>query len=337
MTEQATAVTTDDGLEQAERKLSKAETAFREALAKAYEQATADDKVRAKQLMAPNQGSRQESISSAVAAVIFRDHNLKNRDFNISKAYGFRDAMERGEWKFHHQGLAAYSDGTLADGQHRMGGLALANLQVALEFLVTSDFRKDAIDTIDRSSKRTAGEALEMMGIANGKQKATVAKKAMEYVFEVDNKRRPTYTDPQIERWVTEHDDLLDKALHIGKKSIDNVSDPCLSQMEASLLGALMLMGNWGDQATVSYIASIQQGVATYPESPTVALSKLYMRAKINARKNDRLGWKAKVALAMKGAVYWMEEKTVARMSWNPSKETLPTNIRPIGMYHDAA
>jgi len=159
----------------------------------------------------------------------------------------------------------------------------------------------------------------------------------MDYLFEVDNRRRPTYTDPQIERWVMDHDEELDKALHIGKKSVDNVSDPCLTQAEAALMALLMVLGNWGEQAAVSYIASIQQGVATYPESPTVALSKLYMRAKINARKNDRLGWKAKVALAMKGAQYWMEEKTVARMSWNPSKETLPTNIKPIGIYSDAA
>lgn len=329
--------TTVEGLEQAERKLSKAETAFYNDLNAQYAKATPEDKKAAAALMRSGVGIRKEQISSTIAAVLMRDHNLKNRDLNIAKALGFRDAMRRGEWKLNHQGLAAYPDGTLADGQHRMGGLALADVEHPLPFFVSSDFDKNAIDTIDRSAKRTAGEALEMIGIANGKAKAQAAKKAMEYLFEVENRRRPTYTDPQIERWVMDHDQILDTALHIGRNSVDNVSDPCLSQAEAALLALLMLLGNWGEQATVSYIASIQQGVATYPESPTVALSKLYMRAKINARKNDRLGWKAKVALAMKGAQYWMEEKTVARMSWNPSKETLPTNIKPIGVLPDAA
>jgi hypothetical protein len=338
MTEQKPDITTtEDNTEIAARKLSKAETAFQNDVNAVYAKATAADKKAAANLLSSGAGIRKEEISSTVAAAIMRDYNLKNRDFNIAKALGYRDAMKRGEWKLNHQGIAAYPDGTLADGQHRMGGLALADLDYRLPFYVASDFDKDAIDTIDRSGKRTAGEALEMMGVGNGKQKAQVAKKAMEYAFEVENKRRPTYTDPQIERWVLDHDETLDSALHIGRMSVDNISDPCLSTAEASLIALLMLLGNWGEQATVSYIASIQQGVATYPESPTVTLSKLYMRAKINARKNDRLGWKAKTALAMKGAALWMEEKTVARMSWNPTKETLPSNIKPIGIYQDAA
>lgn len=312
-------------------KLSKAETEFNQAIDVVYAKATEEDRASAADLAKSGAGFRVTTISAAVAAVIFKDLNKRNRDLSLSKVYAQRDAMLRGEWKLHHQGVAFYPDGTLADGQHRMGSAALSGL-TDLRFVVSSDFDKDALDAIDRSSRRTAGESLVMMGVADGKAKASMGRTVMEYVFEEQNGKRPTFTDPQVEKWVLDHDDTMTKALNVGRKSTENVSDPCLSQSEAATFAALMLLGGWGDQATVSYIASIQQGVATYPEAPTVILSKLYLRAKINARRTDRLTKKAKIALALKGAALWLEEKSVARMTWNPSKETLPTHVRPLGL-----
>jgi hypothetical protein len=321
---------------QDEKKLSKAETQFNEDILTAYNEATESDKTSAKKLAASGQGFRKAEIGASVAAVIVKDHNKKNRDLSLSKVHTQKDAMLRGEWKLHHQGIAFYPDGTLADGQHRMAAVALSGL-AAVPFVVSSDFDKDAIDAIDRSARRTAGEALEMMGVNDGKAKANVGKVVMEYIYEETHGKRPTFTDQQVERWVLDHDEVLVKGLAIGRKSITNVSDPCLTMMEAAYFATLMLLGSWGEQGTVSYIASIQQGVATYPESPTVILSKLYLRAKINARRTDRLTKKAKIALALKGASYWLEEKSVARMTWNPTKEQLPSHIKPLGVVAAAA
>jgi len=130
-----------------ERKLSKQETEFHEAVNVRYAEATPQDKKVAADLMRSGAGIRKEMITSTQAAVIVVDHNLKNRDLNISKAHGFCGAMDRGEWKLNHQGIAAYPDGTLADGQHRMCGLALSSVTKPLPFIVCSDFDKDAIDT----------------------------------------------------------------------------------------------------------------------------------------------------------------------------------------------
>jgi hypothetical protein len=312
-------------------KLSKAETEFNIAMNEIRQRASASDVAMAAALGKTGSGIRRELISSAAASVVFCDHNKRNRNVSLSKVMLQRDAMNRGEWKLHHQGIAFYPDGTLADGQHRMAALALSQA-APLSFVVSSDFDKDAIDAIDRSARRTAGEALQMLGIEDGKAKATMARTVMEYIYEEQNGRRPSFTDPQVEKWVLDQEDTLSKALNVGRKSVENVSDPCLGQAEAATFACLMLIGGWGDQATVSYIASIQQGVATYPESPTVALSKLYLRAKINARRTDRLSKKAKIALALKGAALWVEEKSVARMTWNASKESLPTHQRPLGI-----
>lgn len=309
-------------------RMSKAETEFNQQIDAIYQHATAADKETAAAIGRSGAGTRYERISSTVAAVLFRDFNKRNRDLTLSKVIGYRDAMQRGEWKRHHQGLAFYEDGTIADGQHRIGATALSGLNT-IEFAVASDFPRDAIDTIDRVKTRTAGEALLMMGVDDGKPKAALGRTVMEYAYEEQHGKRPTFTDIQVEKWVMDKNELLSKALLIGRKSTENVSDPCMTQMEAATDAALMLLGGWGEQKTVSYIASIQQGVATYPESPTVILSRVFLRAKINARKTDRLTKKAKIALALKGAALWLEEKSVARMSWNPTKEALPSYVYP--------
>ena len=307
---------------------SKAETDFNQAIDDVRHMASASDIAMAAAMGRSGAGLRYEQFKAPVAAVLFKDHNKLNRDLTIAKVYAYRDAMRRGEWKRNHQGIAFYEDGTIADGQHRLAAIALSGMN-NIVMSVSDNFAKDAIDTIDRVKTRTAGEALVMMGLNDGKAKAALGRTVMDYAFEEQNGKRASFTDIQVEKWVLEKDEILTKALLIGRKSTDNVSDPCMTQMEAATDAALMLYGGWGEQKTVSFIASIQQGVSTYPESPTVLLSKLFLRAKINARKIDRLSKKAKIALALKGAALWLEEKSVARMAWNPTKETLPSFTYP--------
>lgn len=307
--------------------VSKAEQEFNDALMAVESSATDADRAAAAEALDPNRGVGQVTLSAAVAAVIYLRHNKRNRATSFGKVYDFAEAMRRGEWKFHHQGLAAYPDGTLADGQHRVAAVALSGTEQ--RFMMFPQFDKAAIDVIDRSKSRTAAEALEMMGIQDARAKASVAKVAMEYTSELNTGKRQRFTDPQVEKFVLDHEEMIGRALHIGTNSTQNVSDPCLSATEAARMALLMLMGQWGEQAAVAFIASIQQGVATYPESPTVALSRLFMRAKVSDRNKDRLTTREKLALALKGAQLWSEEKSVARVTWNKSREDLPTHMKP--------
>lgn len=308
-----------------EVKMSKAETEMHAEVDVVYAKATASDKEKAQEIATiPRMDS--VTITPVVAAVLARDYNKRNRDMTVSKVRDYQGAINRGEWKLNHQGLAFYPDGIIADGQHRVHAMALSDTPV--ETTVFPNFDKAAIDTIDRSKGRTAGEALVMLGVENGKDKASVGKTVMEYEFMLIHGSRPRFTDPQVEKWVMEHNEALDDAFNIADGSFKNVTDACLAKAEARTIATLMLRGGWGKQMTVSFIASIQQGVATYPESPTVILSKLYLRSKINARKADRLTKMQKLALALKGAALWADEKSVARLNWKATKEELPTNLR---------
>lgn len=82
-----------------------------------------------------------------------------------------------------------------------------------------------------------------------------------------------------------------------------------------------MIAGGYPVFHVVGFISSIQQGVATYPESPTVDLSRQFVKAKFFRQQQAiALNKKEKMALALKGAALWTEGKSVARVKWNPVK-----------------
>ncbi len=272
-------------------------------------------------------------INPAIAAVLFLEHNKMNRQVTFSKCYDFSASMKRGEWKYHHQGIAFYPDGTLADGQHRMAAVALS--ETTQEFQVTPNFQREAIDVIDRSKRRTAGEGLQMLGISNGKVKAAIGQTAMIYMAKHDRSSEK-FTDVQIESWCLDHDPVLTESVEIGHRSDQNISDPCLNKAQASSIALLMLLGGWGHQQVVGFVASIQQGVATYPEAPTVDLSRQFMRAKLSQQRKDKIGKWELLALALKGAQLWSENKSVRSIRWNQKKESWPS-INPPELMEDAA
>lgn len=302
---------------------SKAETELRLAVSKVAEAATSADIAAAESIAtAPDVGVH--TITPAIAAVLVMNHNVRNRSLTVSKVYGYVGAIARGEWKLNHQGIAFYADASLADGQHRCNAIALGD--TAIKTVVFPNFDKTAIDTIDRSKQRTAGEALEMMGIKDGKVLATIGKTAMEYEFELDHGKRPQFTDPQVEAWVMDHHDSIAEGVRIGANSSVNVSEICLGAAEAKTIATLMLLGGWADQMVVAFLSAVQQGVATYPQSPVVSLHGQYLKAKLSAKKTDGLTKKEKLALAMKGAAIWANNGSVSKLVWKAAKEPLPSN-----------
>lgn len=308
------------------KKPSQSQVAFDEKLAATLETATDSDREAVSIMVASGTAPVNRTITPRIAAVLFSDHNGTNRGLSLPKVNYLAAAMDRGEWVLHHQGIAFYADGTTADGQHRIGAVIVSGKPQ--DFLVSTDFNKAAIDAIDRSTRRSAGESLEMQGIAEGKAKATVSKFVMNYLAEVGG-AKPRYSDQQIEAFVIEHNSLLDRALRLGYDSTQNVSDPVMSVPVARQLATLMLIGSWPMHHAAGFIASVQQGVATYPDAPTIQLAKALLKSNLSDRRKDRLNSKQKIALLLKGAVLWSDELSVARLNWVATKEDLPTNVAP--------
>lgn len=307
---------------------SKAQIAFDDAVAAMYNKATAADKSNAKKI-ANGTDPRFETISAVEAAVLVTEYNAKNRDLSIAKVYGYRDAMNRGEWQVNHQGLAFYGDGIIADGQHRLFALTVSSLGEQV-FMVTPNFSENAIHTIDVAKARNAGDALQLLGVTDAKIKATIAKSAMPVIHMIEEGTiMRNITVKQVEDFVNANAELFDWAVNIGRETHRGVSDPCLSERDAAEVCLLLSLGGYPKGWTMSFIAALQQGLAPYANAPHLYLARRLARAKLSEKNKDKLTSKEKRALLLKGAYLAATEQGVAKVAWNPRKEAFPTNKPP--------
>lgn len=118
----------------------------------------------------------RKTITPKLAEVLLDKGNTRNRNLSPTKVNLYADDMAKGRWTLHHQGIAFYEDGELADGQHRLAALIKAN--VTLEFMVTYNIPKEAGADIDRHRARSESDAIRIGGLSSwiGKTESSVIK-----------------------------------------------------------------------------------------------------------------------------------------------------------------
>lgn len=121
------------------------------------------------------QGAPRKFITPAMAKKWLEESNTNNR--NLSKALVNKLANDilTGEWKHeHHQGIAFYKDGILADGQHRLSAIVKANRGVWM--LVSKDLDRATGATIDKHRPRSDADSISIGGLSDwiGSQEVSV-------------------------------------------------------------------------------------------------------------------------------------------------------------------
>lgn len=107
--------------------------------------------------------SKVETITPNVAKE-YLSKNYKNRNVRQHIVRKYAADMKNGYWQLTPQGISFYENGDLADGQHRLEAVILANCPV--DMLVTYDVPKSC--TIqDRGSIRSTADVLRMEGLAS--------------------------------------------------------------------------------------------------------------------------------------------------------------------------
>ena len=87
--------------------------------------------------------------------------------------------MDRDEWYLNHQGIAFTDDGKVARRPASPG--CRGNVRDQPEVWVFTGLSRDALETIDQAFRRTAGDAMQMHGVANGRLVAAVTEALMKY------------------------------------------------------------------------------------------------------------------------------------------------------------
>jgi hypothetical protein len=90
---------------------------------------------------------------------------IEQRHLSEKRVRQLVQALERGEWRVTHQGIALDEDGVVLDGQHRLDAIRRYNKPV--EIMVTEGLARATFSVIDMGAKRTTADALHIAGFAN--------------------------------------------------------------------------------------------------------------------------------------------------------------------------
>ena len=113
------------------------------------------------------------TITPKQAKTWLEKNNQNNRQMRTEQAKRFARDMVAGHWNLTHQGIAFYEDGTVADGQHRLMAIVIADKPV--RFLVTKGLPKSSSQAIDQNVPRQAFDAIAIAGGPEWIQRNVVA------------------------------------------------------------------------------------------------------------------------------------------------------------------
>ncbi|MFF5517629.1 hypothetical protein [Streptomyces coeruleorubidus] len=110
--------------------------------------------------------------------------NTLNRPLSRQTVTQLARAIERGEWKLTHQGIAFDENGQLVDGQHRLEAVVKAG--TAVNMLVAHGVPRAAFTVMDTGRKRTGRDALSLAGEANSTHLAAALRGLQLYLSSPD-------------------------------------------------------------------------------------------------------------------------------------------------------
>lgn len=85
-------------------------------------------------------------VTPEMAKAWLAKNNVNNRHMRPSVVSRYAFDMKRGEWRLTHQGIAFRSDGTIADGQHRLAAVVMSGCGVWM--LVTYGMDEPTVDLV---------------------------------------------------------------------------------------------------------------------------------------------------------------------------------------------
>lgn len=102
----------------------------------------------------------QMTVTPEMAKKWLQESNKKNRNISLRRVEAYASDMKDGNWGLTHQGIAFYTDGQLADGQHRLSAVIKAKVNIVT--LVTLGLPRELGIGIDHVRPRSASDAISI-------------------------------------------------------------------------------------------------------------------------------------------------------------------------------
>lgn len=111
-----------------------------------------------------------------VMASEFLSRNESNRKINKQQLEMIIRTIEAGKWRLTHQGIAFYTNGELADGQHRLQAIMRTGVSLTMPVFNGVERDEDTILAIDSGKGRTVVDGASISGVKMVAADLSVAK-----------------------------------------------------------------------------------------------------------------------------------------------------------------
>lgn len=207
--------------------------------------------------------------------------NKGNRTPSRSAIKKYASDMQAGRWSVTGDAIRFDSNGDLIDGQHRL--LACLSANTNFESLIISDLPNEVRHQMDLGVRRTPGNILEQMGVAQGTRLAAAITQLISISDGTDVRGR--ITTPMIVEICQQHPrlaeavaivyggDPLVKDGFVGRRSIIGASP---AHIAAVYYAAAYLLGE--KERADEYLSVFKTGIPNYPGDPAHAFRERLLR-----------------------------------------------------------
>jgi hypothetical protein len=243
-------------------------------------------------------------LTPPMSALIFLNHNSRNRDWRVERSLEFSRRMQERFWKYNGLSIGFYATGVLDDGQHRLAAAALAGhtLHVPIAFGV----QLEAVDTIDGGGGvRHGADHAKLEGIGDAKRKQTVIVDAGRYFSKAGITSFDVLkSETEINEAMRRNDALLTEALRIGDGSTENIVTPLLKGVQAAVIVYVTLKCGWPAANVKAKLALVQLRVSQDGEnSPFFVAAKLIADSREKRAREQRLSPLKEVGVCIKAFI----------------------------------
>lgn len=274
---------------------------------------------------------KTETVTPERAQKWISENNLGNRPLSPNYVSTLARALERGEWKLHHQGVAFTSDGRLLDGQHRLAAIVQAGLPADL--LIARGVDSETFSVMDTGKRRTARDLLHL----DGEKRTQHLSSSLRALHLYRSSPKTGWLGPsaslshdQVRKVLTENPgirDALEKAVPLNRSILISVT--------AAAVGIYVTRRDRPDADNDEWLSGLMSGANLPPNDPRLVLRSTFLALRQGTARRRREDSREHLAYYLKAWNAWVEGRTIKLLRRN-ANEALPM-VSHVGATGEAA
>lgn len=216
-----------------------------------------------------------ETITPAIAQAML-DANTRNRNMRPSTVDRYTREMLAGAWHMTGEPIKFAADGTLLDGQHRLAAIVKSGVTVQLLVVRNLDQKSQAV--MDSGDKRTASDALSLLGEKNTALTAAAARLGISVERgRLDGRFEVTHTE--VIEYVDRNPDLRDAVDFVRPLARRTDCTP------AVMAHSMLVLSRIDQMQAATFWLDAAEKVGLRPGDPVIALTNRFAEARRNRQR----------------------------------------------------